>query len=255
MHREDICAVIPAAGRGSRLGLDVPKILAPIGPERTVWTCLRDSMLERVHHIHVVISPAYRDIVRRELAADPHRDRVSIGVQETPRGMGDAIFGAAGTWMNFKHLLVVWGDQAGLSSGTLRRAMALHAAGSGPRCTLPVVETEHPYVQYVFRDGLLHTIRQVREGAVVDPRGLSDVGVFLLETDGLQDAWRDYGSIAAAGEATGELNFLPFLVYLSQTCRWRFGTVPVTDASEARGINTRADLQFFQERWAELIVK
>jgi bifunctional UDP-N-acetylglucosamine pyrophosphorylase/glucosamine-1-phosphate N-acetyltransferase len=189
------------------------------------------------------------------LAADPHRDRISIGVQEKPRGMGDAIFGAADTWKNFSHLLVVWGDQAGLSSDTLRRAIALHAAGYGPRCTLPVVETEQPYVQYVFRDGLLNTIRQAREGALVDQHGLSDVGVFLLETDGLQDAWRDYGLIAAAGEVTGELNFLPFLVYLSQTCRWRFGTVPVTDASEARGINTRADLQFFQERWVELIVK
>jgi hypothetical protein len=39
-------------------------------------------------------------------------------------------------------------------------------------------------------------------------------------------------------------------VYLSQQCGWRFETVPVADAVEARGINTREDLRFFQKRFA-----
>jgi len=247
MRKEDICAVIPAAGRGARLGLDVPKILAPIGDDCTVWTLLRDSLVVCVGHIHVVISPAFLDEVRSVVTASPHQERVSVGVQERPLGMGDAIFGAAEAWMNFSHLLVVWGDQAGLSSETLRRAIALHASGSGPRCTLPVVEAERPYVQYVFRNGSLESIRQAREGAAVDDRGFSDVGVFLLEVNGLQDAWRQYTRIAAAGAVTGEVNFLPFLVYLSQQCGWKFKTVPVADPSEARGINTREDLRFFQE--------
>jgi len=50
---------------------------------------------------------------------------------------------------------------------------------------------------------------------------------------------RRYTRIAATGAVTGEVNFLPFLVYLSQQCGWRFETVPVADAVEARGINTR----------------
>lgn len=250
MSKEEICAVIPAAGRGTRLGLDVPKILAPIGDDCTVWTLLRGSLAGCVGHIHVVVAPAFCDVVRSVVTAGPHRDSISVGVQERPLGMGDAIFGAAEVWMSFSHLLVVWGDQAGLSSGTLRRAIALHASGSGPRCTLPVVEAERPYVQYVFRNGSLESIRQVREGAAVDDRGFSDVGVFLLEVEGLEDAWRRYTRIAAAGAVTGEVNFLPFLVYLSRQCGWRFETVLVADPGEARGINTREDLKFFQERRA-----
>jgi len=251
VRKEDICAVIPAAGRGSRLGLDVPKILAPLGKDRTVWTQLRDVLTGSAGHIHVVISPVFLDAFRN---AAGHRGGVTIGVQEQPLGMGDAIFGAAGTWMNFKQLLVVWGDQAGLACNTLRRVVALHASGSGPRCTLPVVETERPYVQYVFRNGSLEEIRQTREGAAVDDRGFSDVGVFLLEVEGLPDAWRQYTRMTAAGAVTGEVNFLPFLVYLSRQCGWKFETVAVTDPTEARGINTREDLKFFQERFAGSLV-
>lgn len=255
MRKEDICAVIPAAGRGTRLGLDVPKILAPIGGDCTVWTLLQDSLTGCVGHIHVVISPASLDVVQRAVVAGPYPERISVGVQERPLGMGNAIFGAAEVWKNFSQLLVVWGDQAGLSSETLRRAMALHSSGSGPRCTLPVVEAERPYVQYVFRNGSLEGIRQAREGAAVDDRGFSDVGVFLLEAAGLPDAWQRYTRIAAAGAVTGEVNFLPFLVYLSQQCGWRFEPLPVADPAEARGINTRDDLKFFQERRAALTVR
>jgi bifunctional UDP-N-acetylglucosamine pyrophosphorylase/glucosamine-1-phosphate N-acetyltransferase len=249
MRKEAICAVIPAAGRGTRLGLDVPKILAPIGDDCTVWTLLRDSLMGCADHIHVVISPASFDVVRSVVTAGPHQDRISVGVQKQPFGMGDAIFGSAEAWTDFSHLLVVWGDQAGLSSETLRRAIGVHASGSGPRCTLPVVEAERPYVQYIFRNSSLENIRQVREGAAVDGRGFSDVGVFLLEVAGLLDAWRRYTQIATSGALTGEVNFLPFLVYLSHQCGWKFETVPVDDPTEARGINTREDLRFFQERW------
>jgi bifunctional UDP-N-acetylglucosamine pyrophosphorylase/glucosamine-1-phosphate N-acetyltransferase len=248
--RKDICAVIPAAGRGTRLGLNVPKILAPIDGDRTVWTLLRDSLTGCVGHIHVVTSPASLEVVQRAVTTGPHQESRSIGVQEQPTGMGDAIFGAAGTWQDFGQLLVVWGDQAGLSSETLRRAIIRHAAGSGPRCTLPVVEAERPYVQYVLRNGSLESIRQAREGAAVDDRGFSDVGVFLLEVDGLQEAWWHYTQIAPAGAVTGEVNFLPFLVYLSRRRGWRFEPVLVADPTEARGINTSEDLRFFQERWA-----
>ncbi|HEY2017934.1 MAG TPA: NTP transferase domain-containing protein [Bryobacteraceae bacterium] len=250
MPEGEICAVIPAAGRGSRLGLDLPKILAPLGNDCTVWTVLRDTLIAHVDHIHLVVAPVFRELVERAAMAGPYRDRTSVGVQERPSGMGDAIFGAQAVWQNFRRVLIVWGDQAGISPVTLEGALALHASGCGPRCTLPVVNTVRPYVQYSFRDRRLESIRQAREGAVTDAHGFSDVGVFLLEVEGLADAWQRYTEMAPPGAVTGEVNFLPFLVYLSQQCGWSFETVPVTDPSEARGINTREDLQFFQQRFA-----
>ena len=51
------CAVIPAAGRGTRLGLDRPKILAPLSSSETIWSVLRRKLLAMVDHIHVILSP------------------------------------------------------------------------------------------------------------------------------------------------------------------------------------------------------
>src|SRR5690348_15615399 len=39
------CAVIPAAGRGSRLGLDRPKLFAGLGDGLTIWDVLKQKAL------------------------------------------------------------------------------------------------------------------------------------------------------------------------------------------------------------------
>ncbi len=63
------CAVIPAAGRGSRLGLDLPKLLVRLTDNETVWSVLKRKLRPYVDHIHVVLSPAApRTLLRRSKA-------------------------------------------------------------------------------------------------------------------------------------------------------------------------------------------
>ena len=50
---------------------------------------------------------------------------------------------------------------------------------------------------------------------------------------------------APRGGGTGEINFLPFLPFLSRA-GWTVTPLEVADATEARGINTKDDLAFFQ---------
>jgi bifunctional UDP-N-acetylglucosamine pyrophosphorylase/glucosamine-1-phosphate N-acetyltransferase len=90
-------------------------------------------------------------------------------------------------------------------------------------------------------------VRASREGDQCRPGGLSDVGVFCLSTAGLLSAWTGYRSDAVPGTATGEVNFLPFLPYLSQGHGWPVTIVPVADPAEARGINTSSDLEFARQ--------
>src|SRR4029077_5900171 len=47
------CAVIPAAGRGTRLGIDLPKLLVPVTEADTIWSVLKDKIKRYVDHIHV----------------------------------------------------------------------------------------------------------------------------------------------------------------------------------------------------------
>jgi bifunctional UDP-N-acetylglucosamine pyrophosphorylase / glucosamine-1-phosphate N-acetyltransferase len=248
--RSTRCALIPAAGRGTRLGLDIPKLLAPIGKDSTVWSILRGKLLDAVDRIHLVVAPQWAGQFDNLLKSDPQAERLSCSVQEEPRGMGDAIFGAAPHWADSKTLLIVWGDQVHISPSTIARTIVQHHGPATRNCTIPVVRLDRPYVQFCFNaEDQLIEIRETREGAVCDARGYSDVGTFALEVDGLQDAWRAYNLEGKAGALTGEINFLPFLPYLARN-GWRIRRVVVEDKAEARGINSPEDLKYFQELYS-----
>jgi len=235
------CAVVPAAGRGSRLSLDVPKILAPVGEGVTVWSVLRARLLSVVDRVHVVLSPHGLGAFDEVLGSDPDRGRITTSVQEVPLGMGDAVFGSMGSWVSAQTILVVWGDQIHVSRATLCDALSLHG-GRPRRIVLPVVSVERPYVEYRFGpDDSIIAILESREGDACAPGGLSDVGTFALSTESLDAEWRAYESTARKGSRTGEINFLPFIRFLSVR-EWQVRRVPVLDPKEARGINTPEDL-------------
>ncbi|MEV4100326.1 NTP transferase domain-containing protein [Nonomuraea sp. NPDC049649] len=240
MSDQRVCAVIPAAGSGTRLGLGIPKILVEVADGVTVWHLLHRRLSPWVEHVHVVVSPAGELPFRRLAAAEIERGAVSVSVQERPKGMGDAIFGAAAHWEGYDRILVVWGDQVNLSSETVRQVVHARSAG----LTLPLVPMPDPYVEYELDGPVLTGVRMSREGDLCRPGGLSDVGVFCLGTDALPEAWEGYLAGAEPGAATGEVNFLPFLPYLSRVRGRPVTVVPVSDPDEARGINTPDDLDF-----------
>ena len=232
-----ICAVIPAAGRGTRLGADGPKILTPLTGTDTIWSTLQAKLTPLVDHIHLVLSPD------GAAAFPPLPANVSTSIQPSPTGMGDAIFRGHDTWSKYDAVLVVWGDQVFVSSDTLQRT--LKALAPGNSAVLPVTRMTRPYVEYVFNGPRLTKVLQTREGDRTTPNGHSDVGTFLLRTAGLKAAWDAYLASGLRGTSTGEINFLPFLPFLSAQ-GWAFTPVDVADETEARGINTKDDLAFFR---------
>jgi bifunctional UDP-N-acetylglucosamine pyrophosphorylase / glucosamine-1-phosphate N-acetyltransferase len=233
-----VCAVIPAAGRGTRLGTDTPKILTPLTARDTIWSILHARLAPLVDHIHLVLSP--------EGAAmfPPLPVHVSTSIQPTPTGMGDAIFRGHDVWSRYDAVLVVWGDQVFVSGDTLSRTIAALKTPEH-HAVLPVTRMAAPYVEYVFDGPRLTRVLQSREGDATTPNGFSDVGAFLLGTQGVKPAWEDYLAATPRGGGTGEINFLPFLPHLSAR-GWAITPLTVADATEARGINTKDDLAFFQ---------
>ena len=233
-----VCAVIPAAGRGSRLGFGGPKILAPLSEQQTIWSVLHAKLAPLVDHIHLVLSPDGAAVF------PPLPPHVSVSIQAEPLGMGDAIFGAGAAWDGFDAVLIVWGDQVFVSTQTLRRALDALVLPQA-QAVLPVTRMARPYVEYLFEGARLAKVLQTREGDETTPGGFSDVGTFLLTTHGLTEAWTGYLAQGARGGTTGEINFLPFLPFLSAR-GWTVTPLEVADATEARGINTQDDLSFFQ---------
>jgi bifunctional UDP-N-acetylglucosamine pyrophosphorylase/glucosamine-1-phosphate N-acetyltransferase len=245
-----ICAVIPAAGKGTRLAAAVPKILVELAPGITLWDVIQAKLSRFVDRIHVVMSPSGIELLEQHLSIRLPSVPVSLGMQSSPRGMGDAVFSNYPAWRDASDLLVMWGDQVHVSEATLDAAIRAHRSrGIDRRCTIPVVTMPNPYVDYIFEsDGRLERVAQSREGDTCRAEGQGDVGTFLLSTNDLQHEWEAFLESGLVGRFTGEINFLPFLPWLSRR-GWRVHSVNVPDVTEARGINTREDLLFFQRKY------
>ena len=249
MIKNKVCAVIPAAGRGSRLNCKEPKILVPIKNEKTLWHIIYEKLSPLVDNIHVVLSPESVDLFETQLTNDHILNGVSTSIQMDPIGMGDAIFGAYDSWKNYKNILIIWGDQVFVSIKTLKETIKTHLLCGNHNLTIPISFIDNPYVQYIFKDEFtqLIDVKQSREGDICDKSGFTDVGVFCLSTSKLKDAWKEYLKNKQAGELTGEINFLPFLSFLSMEKCWDLKNIIVEDPIESRGINTLQDLYYFRK--------
>ncbi len=264
-----ICVVIPAAGHGKRLGSRLPKVftvIAAVDSHREV--VVLDLLLaqlpvdEAIAQVILILSPAGQAHFATYQAPAYWQKKIEVVVQVEQTGTGDAVFCAAASWERWTHLLVIWGDQVQVKRETLRRVVqALQVKEAPPRrWVLPLVWVSKPYVQYCLANAgpggdlpaapqRLVAVRLSREGDRVDPCGWSDVGVFGFKTSQLAESWRRYVVSPRLGGATGEVNFLCWLEYLSQLAESPVQCLEVQDPVECRGLNSPEDLRWFQEYW------
>ena len=224
--------VVPAAGRGARLGVDGPKVLAPVNG-RPMLDWLLDLYAERVEAVVLVVQAAAQDAVAE--VARRRGLRVVTAVQDQPTGMLDAVrigIDAAATAQPSR-IWISWCDQVAVHPHTLDRLARLEA---GTALAFPVVTQTPPYIHFE-RDAQARivAVRQRREGDVMPPSGESDMGVFSLS---IHAAGRlaDFERTATASAGTGERNFLPFIPWLAVSDEVR--TFSATDPIEAVGVNT-----------------
>jgi bifunctional UDP-N-acetylglucosamine pyrophosphorylase / glucosamine-1-phosphate N-acetyltransferase len=226
-------AIIPAAGRGSRLGSDEPKILYPIlGRPILFW--LLDALAPVCGSTVLVLSPAGRPAV--EPVAQSLGTPLDIVIQEHPTGMADAVQCArAATQTDFA--LVVWGDQVTLRTETIQACVALHERRPHAALTLATVMKPNPYID-VERDpeGRIIRVRQAREGEVDRPVGENDCGLFLFTAATLFSVLES-AAAGARGERTGETNLLQMLPAFERG-PGSVATVRLSDLDETLGVNT-----------------
>ena len=230
--------IIPAAGAGSRLGGDVPKILVPVAG-RPMIDRLVDLYRPCVASIVVVTHPSFSARLRGPFEVVEQHERT---------GMLDAVLLGAGTVARVRpdEVWVTWGDQVGVLPATIGRLAEAMAAPAAPAAALPLVTRRHPYIHF-DRDaaGRLCGIRQRREGDAMPETGEGDIGLFALTRAAFEDDLRDYAAAVPRGQGTGERNFVPFIPWLAQ--RRDVVTFPCTDPREAIGINTPEDLSQMED--------
>jgi bifunctional UDP-N-acetylglucosamine pyrophosphorylase/glucosamine-1-phosphate N-acetyltransferase len=237
MHR---VLIIPAAGRGSRLGAGTPKPLVAVNG-RPMLDHLADLYRRFVDRIVVVAHPAFSAEIEawgRPLGC------VTVVEQTSPTGMLDAVLLAGPVVSDSRPdaVWITWADQVGVLPATVQRLADAGNDEPPPAAALPTVRRPAPYTHFE-RDatGRLSRFLQRREGDVMPDEGESDMGLFALTRETFERDLQEYATLVPPGSSTGERNFVPFVPWLAQ--RKTVATFPCTDPMEAVGINTPEELR------------
>jgi bifunctional UDP-N-acetylglucosamine pyrophosphorylase/glucosamine-1-phosphate N-acetyltransferase len=232
-------AIIPAAGRGSRLGSDRPKILYPVAG-RPLIEWLLDFLEPNCSRLVFVLSPGGVAAVQPELERLIPA-RYEIVIQEAPMGMGDAVeraLPAVGT----PHCVIVWGDQVALRRESVEACLRLHEGPMHVSATCPTVFRANPYIHFDRdADGRICGLRQAREGDRMPDEGESDTGFFCFETQTLRRLLAGlHEQPGKEGRSTGEFNFLPVIPFAARQGLEILSPALMT-LGETVGINSAVD--------------
>jgi bifunctional N-acetylglucosamine-1-phosphate-uridyltransferase/glucosamine-1-phosphate-acetyltransferase GlmU-like protein len=235
----DRLLIIPAAGRGSRLGSDLPKALVPVAG-RPMIEHLLDRHRPFVDRVVAVIAPSAID--RFSAFAAAHPADIEVVVQQHPTGMLDAITLATPlvTTLQPRRIAITWCDQVAVAPGTAERLWR-HATCRSPALVFPTLDVDRPYIHF-DRDerGRIVGVRQRREGDRMPARGETDMGLFDLSFDAYTRMLPVFAGHATAAASTGERNFLPFIPWLAAQAEVE--TIRGEAAIETMGVNTPEEL-------------
>jgi bifunctional UDP-N-acetylglucosamine pyrophosphorylase / glucosamine-1-phosphate N-acetyltransferase len=229
--------LILAAGEGTRMRSDLPKVLHPVcGRPMIEWpiAAAREAGAGRI----VVVDGPKRTL------ADALPEGVEVAIQEEPNGTGDAVRSAAGHIEAGDTVLVLYGDVPLLTAEAIDALARAHEK-SGAAATMATMELEDPAAYgRVLRaaDGSVERVVEAKGGAGdATPEQLAirevNTGIYAFAGGDLVEALQSLRSDNAQGEL-----YLPDVLPLLRADGKRIETHPVTDATLTLGVNTRVEL-------------
>jgi bifunctional UDP-N-acetylglucosamine pyrophosphorylase/glucosamine-1-phosphate N-acetyltransferase len=232
----EIHVVVLAAGKGTRMKSQLPKVLHKIGGLTIVERVLRTAAGLRPASITLVVGHG-ADEVRQSLAK---RSSLQFVTQQPQLGTGHALLqarplleGKAGT------VVLLSGDAPLLTVDSLKALLATHAE-AGAAATVITANLPRPfgYGRIVRASGRISKIVEERDASPTQ-KAITEInsGIYAFDLAPL------FGSLDAIGTANqqGEY-YLPDLVAIHRKQKRTVATWTVARADEIRGINSRTEL-------------
>ena len=260
-HRSPRALIVPAAGMGTRSGLTFPKTLFSVNGIPILVTIIRSCVLS-VDQIIVIASPKGETSIKK-LLIDHELGHVDVVIQQSPTGMGDAVF------LGVSHLLskgldlarwstiVIWGDIFGLSQKTVRKSLEIFEEANVD-FFFPTLFARDPYTLCIRNyEGSITEVIEQRE--IVDKErlmaisaieiveqlqadvGERDIGLFVFNAI---ESYKVFCKCRSQlkGEVTGEIGFLKLIRFLVED-GLRVKAEPIADPRDAKAFNTMDDLR------------
>ena len=235
--KNEFTAVIAAAGRGSRLNFEKPKILFPI-LNKTLIDIIYEKMNNYCKEFIIVVSLDGFNAIQSHIIEKSYKN-IKLEIQKEPLGMADAIYAGINS-VNTQKAIVLWGDQVTFSVNTLEMCIRLSTSNSNYSAIFPTIEKLNPYIHFE-RDEFFYITKvlQARENDLMPARGESDCGLFIFRKDSLSEVLLDH-YFSSIGNVTSEWNFLPLLPFFEKKLNG-ICTLQIDDLNECIGINDRSD--------------
>lgn len=252
LMQKRVCAIIPAAGKGKRLGTDKPKILYPLGG-RTALEIMYRKILPLAEHIIVIASVEGELEIRNAL--NRYGFVAEIAVDPMPYGTAGSISCALERAKNYDDVLVIWGDQVGISLESLQQIIALHQAEHAG-LSIPTLLRNNPYI-HIERDhkgNVIDVLRKHFEDIMPD-YGENDSGVFVIKgtllyktLNSMKEAYLRKRDITLhKPEKHEEFDFLDIIAEIAARGE-KVITLPCITEEETIGYNTLDEAKFHEER-------
>ena len=229
-----IALVILAAGKGTRMNSDLPKVLHPIAQAPMLLHALRAGAALDPERIVVVAGHGADAVAAAVREAD---DRAEVVIQAEQLGTADAVAQARAALAGFSgDVVVLYGDTPFLQPDTLERMVAARA-----RHDLVVLgfEAADPgrYGRLVMQDDNLERIVEFKDATKAEREiSFCNSGLMACNAETLFSLIDAVGNDNAAGEY-----YLTDVVELARARGLRV-TAVACDEAQTLGINSRAEL-------------
>ena len=248
---DTICCIILAAGAGKRMGGDLPKALT-----QTREKALIDHLLDAIQPLKpaktIVVAGHKQESLRAHLATSPSTKghSVEIAIQDQQLGTGHAVKCALPALKDFKGtVLITYADHPLFTTGTLDLFLKYH---SFKKATLTMLSFKAPPPNgygKVVRD-LKGEVLRVTEAKDCNPEEalIPEVnsGFYAVDSAFLKPAVESLTNNNAQGEY-----YLTDIVEKASKEGQAVAAFPLSDASEAAGVNTPLELALVNEILAQ----
>jgi len=242
-------AVILAAGKGTRMKSELPKVLHTVEGKPMVQHTIERARAAGVGEIIVVVG------YKREMVMEALKDwDVKFAVQEEQRGTGHAVAQARPYLEDFDgNVVVLYGDMPLLSAQTIRSLIQRRDETGAAGVILTIVLDNPPDFGRIVRDesGRVVKVVEVKDAT---PEQLAikevNVGAYCFDCQALLPALGQLRDDNAQGEF-----YLTDVVEILAQDGYRVETVVTPNLEEALGINDPVHLAFAEKladiRYAE----
>jgi bifunctional UDP-N-acetylglucosamine pyrophosphorylase/glucosamine-1-phosphate N-acetyltransferase len=232
----DTHIVVLAAGKGTRMKSEVPKVLHRAGDLPLIEHVLRKACILSPASIVVVVGHGAEQ-VRQMLGK---RMGLSFALQEPQLGTGHALLQAEPLLAGKRGTVVLLsGDVPLLRAETLQALVRTHVEASAA-ATVVTATVERPdgYGRIVRRAGRIAAIVEHKDASPAE-RGNREInsGIYAFDLDPLFGALKAIGAANAQGEY-----YLPDLVKIYRERGLAVETLVVADEREILGVNSRKEL-------------